>query len=324
MSLSATGYILYKMYDATANSRRSERRGVTDILNNDLHDDIKTMPVIPLNYRGRKFAAGVLMVMLSGFVLSMVLNKRYQWDVVAQYLFDPSILSGLVTTIWLTIAAMSMGVVLGTVIALMRISDNIVLGSLASVYLWVFRGTPLLVQLIFWYNLSALYPRITLGFPVGPSLGSFDANTYINVYIAALLGLGLNEGAYMSEIVRSGLNLVSAGQREAAEALGMSPYRIMLRIILPQAMRIIIPPTGNQLIGMLKTTSLVSVIALQDLLYSAQLIYNNNFQTIPLLIVASIWYLVLTTALSIGQYFLEKYFAKSDRREKSVPSTVAY
>lgn len=285
-----------------------------------LSTDIEKMPVVPLKYYGRWFAAGLLAVILAGLITSMVTNPRFQWGIVAQYIFDPSIMSGLMATIWLTIAAMFIGVVLGTAIALMRISNNTVLGSIASGYLWIFRGTPLLVQLIFWYNLSALYPQITIGFPFGPNLGSFDANQYITVYIAALLGLGLNEGAYMSEIVRSGLNSVPPGQREASEALGMSSFRIMIRIILPQAMRVIIPPTGNQLIGMLKTTSLVSVIALQELLYSAQLIYTANFQTIPLLIVASIWYLVLTTVLSIGQHFLERHFGKSDRRPAQTAS----
>lgn len=272
------------------------------------------MPVVPLRHHGRWFFAALLSIILAGFVVSMVTNPRFQWPVIHQYLFNASILDGLLMTIWLTIAAMAIGMVLGTIIALMRISKNPVLSTVASAYLWAFRGTPLLVQLIFWYNLSALYPEITIGFPFGPNLGTFDANRVITVYMAALLGLGLNEGAYMSEIVRSGLNSVPPGQREAAEALGMSSYRVMARIILPQAMRVIIPPTGNQLIGMLKTTSLVSVIAMQDLLYSAQLIYTANFQTIPLLIVASIWYLVLTTVLSIGQHFLERHFGKSDRR----------
>lgn len=288
---------------------------MTQVVDSLATDDIEKMPVVPLKYYGRWIAAGFLIILFAGLVVSMVTNTRFQWPVVAQYLFDDSIIAGLITTIWLTVAAMAIGMILGTVIALMRISKNPVLGSVASAYLWIFRGTPLLVQLIFWYNLSALYPQITLGFPFGPNLGAFDANLYITVYVAALLGLGLNEGAYMSEIVRSGLNSVPSGQREAAEALGMSSYRIMTRIILPQAMRVIIPPTGNQLIGMLKTTSLVSVIALQELLYSAQLIYTANFQTIPLLIVASIWYLVMTTVLSIGQHFLERFFGKSDRRQ---------
>ncbi|SCB32243.1 amino acid ABC transporter permease [Rhizobium multihospitium] len=287
---------------------------MTQLIDRQTSRDYEQMPVVPLKHHGRWVSAMLLIVILGGFVVSMVTNSRFQWDVVSQYLFNSAILSGLLATIWLTIAAMAIGMVLGTIIALMRISQNPVLGSIASGYLWIFRGTPLLVQLIFWFNLSALYPRITIGFPFGPSLGSFDANTYITVYVAALLGLGLNEGAYMSEIVRSGLNSVPVGQREAGEALGMSSFRVMSRIILPQAMRVIIPPTGNQLIGMLKTTSLVSVIALQELLYSAQLIYTANFQTIPLLIVASLWYLALTTVLSIGQHFLERHFGKSDRR----------
>lgn len=276
--------------------------------------DITTMPVVPLRHRGRTLFAAILIIIAAGLMLSMITNPRFQWSVVGEYLFDESIMAGLFMTIWLTIAAMVIGVILGTCIALMRISRNPVLGAIASVYLWIFRGTPLLVQLIFWFNLSVLYPKITIGFPFGPNLGSFDANTYITVYAAALLGLGLNEGAYMSEIVRSGLGAVPVGQREAAEALGMPSWRVMLRIILPQAMRVIIPPTGNQLIGMLKTTSLVSVIAMQELLYSAQLIYTANFQTIPLLIVASIWYLVLTSVLSVGQHYLEQHFGKSDRR----------
>ncbi|WP_260858924.1 amino acid ABC transporter permease [Paraburkholderia sp. BCC1885] len=272
------------------------------------------MTVVPLKHHGRWVAAGVLLVTLVGLATSMITNSRFKWQIVGQYLTNESILSGLLTTIWLTVAAMAIGIVLGTVLALMRVSENPVLRTVASGYVFLFRGTPLLVQLIFWYNLSALYPTLTLGFPFGPSFGSVEANRIITVYVAALLGLGLNEGAYMSEIVRSGLAAVPTGQREAAQALGLSGFRVMTRIVLPQAMRVIVPPTGNQLIGMLKTTSLVSVIALEELLYSAQLIYTANFQTIPLLIVASVWYLVLTTVLSVGQSFLERHFGKSDRK----------
>jgi polar amino acid transport system permease protein len=272
------------------------------------------LEVVPLKHYGRWIAAAILMLVLFAMALSMITNPRFKWDLVLHYLTDDAILAGLATTIWLTVVAMLIGTLLGTVLAIMRISKNRLLSNFASGYVWFFRGTPLLVQLIFWYNLSALYPTISIGIPFGPSFAEVDANQYITVYVAACLGLGLNEGAYMSEIVRSGLNSVHSGQREAAEALGLSNARILFRVILPQAMRVIIPPTGNQLIGMLKTTSLVSVIALQELLYSAQLIYTANFQTIPLLIVASIWYLVLTTVLSIGQYFLERHFARSDRR----------
>lgn len=278
--------------------------------------------VVPVRHVGRWIAAAVVLLVVAALLHSMVTNPRFKWDIVGRFLFDGAIMRGLIATMWLTLVAMVIGALLGTLLAIMRTSRNPLLSGFASGYVWFFRGTPLLVQLIFWYNLSALYPTITIGVPFGPDLVTLDANRYITVYVAACLGLGLNEGAYMSEIVRSGLNAVHPGQREAAEALGMSHARILFRIVLPQAMRVIIPPTGNQLIGMLKTTSLVSVIALQELLYSAQLIYSANFQTIPLLIVASIWYLVLTTVLSIGQYFLERYFARSDRR-LAVPEPAA-
>ncbi|WP_209647201.1 amino acid ABC transporter permease [Ensifer mexicanus] len=270
------------------------------------------MPVVRVRYYGRWFAGALILLVLAAMVRSAVTNPRFQWQVVWDYLFDASILSGLYNTLWLTVVAMFIGVTLGTVVAVMRSSKNPVLSQSAAAYAWAFRGTPLLVQLIFWYNIAALYPVIEIGIPFGPTFASLDANTYITVYVAAALGLGLNEAAYMSEIVRSGLNAVHPGQREAAEALGMSSRRILVRIILPQAMRVIIPPTGNQLIGMLKTTSVVSVIALQELLYSAQLIYSTTFQTIPLLIVASLWYLLITTVLSIGQHYLERHFGRSD------------
>ena len=266
--------------------------------------------IVPLRHWGRWISAAIMLLIVAAMCQSFITNPRFHWDMVSKYLLDPAIVRGLVMTIWLTVAAMSIGTLLGTVLAVMRISHNPVLSSFSMGYAWLFRGTPLLVQLIFWYNLAALYPTINLGVPFGPTLFSFNANDYITVYVAALLGLSLNEGAYMSEIVRSGLNAVPTGQREAAEALGMNSRRVLFRIILPQALRVILPPAGNQLIGMLKTTSLVSVIAMQELLYSAQLIYQTNFQPIPLLIVASIWYLALTTVLSILQYFIERHFAK--------------
>ncbi|SNT50782.1 amino acid ABC transporter permease [Rhodococcoides kyotonense] len=272
------------------------------------------LPVVPTRHYGRWAGGAVLLVLLAMLVNTLFTNPRFQWDVVGEYLTSTQILDGLITTLWLTLVAMGIGIVLGTVLAVMRMSPNRLVSGSASAYIWFFRGTPLLVQLIFWFNLSALYPRLSLGIPFGPEFVSGSANAFITVYVAACLGLGLNEGAYMSEIVRAGINSVDPGQRQAAEALGMSQRRILTKIILPQAMRVIIPPTGNQLIGMLKTTSLVSVIALPDLLYSAQLIYSSNFQTIPLLIVASIWYLIVTTVLSIGQFFVERHFSKSDNK----------
>jgi polar amino acid transport system permease protein len=200
--------------------------------------------------------------------------------------------------------------------AVMRLSPIRVLSSTAWAYTWFFRGTPLLVQVIFWYNLAALFPRIELGIPlIGPVFWSGDANVVITPFVAALLALALNEGAYMSEIVRGGIVSVDQGQHEAAVALGMRSGRAMRRIILPQAMRMIVPPTGNQVISMLKSTALVSVTSTADLLYTSQLIYNQTFQTIPLLIVASIWYLIVTSVLSGIQYYIERYYARGGRRE---------
>lgn len=185
---------------------------------------------------------------------------------------------------------------------------------LVLVYVWFFRGTPVLVQLLFWYNISALYPRLSIGVPFGPDFVHGNVNPIITAFTAAILGLGLNEGAYMSEIVRAGLLSVDHGQTEAAQALGMTRGLALRRIVLPQAMRVIIPPTGNETIGMLKTTSLASTIALSELLRATQNIYSRTYQTIPLLIVASVWYITLTSVLSIGQYYLERHFARGSAR----------
>jgi polar amino acid transport system permease protein len=186
-------------------------------------------------------------------------------------------------------------------------------------YIWFFRGTPVITQLIFWNFLAALFPTLGLGIPFGPELATFDTNVLINQFTACLLGLGLNEAAYMSEIVRGGLNSVDHGQTEAAGALGMSRAQTLRRIVLPQAMRVIIPPTGNETISMLKTTSLVVVIGYFELQTAVQSIYSRNFQTIPLLIVAAAWYLVLTSVLSVGQSYLERYYGRGSGRPGEQP-----
>lgn len=260
---------------------------------------------------------------------SLVHNQNVGWHAIGHYLFDRRILDGIGLTIWMTAAAMTIGIVLGILLALMRTSSNGFVSWASRCYIWFFRGTPVLVQLVFWYNLAALFPTIAFGVPFGgPKLYTGSANDLITPYVAALLGLGLNEGAYMSEIVRGGLTSVDPGQIEAARALGMTFPQVTRKIVLPQAMRVILPPTGNQVIGMVKLTSLVSVIALSDLLYSAQNIYSQNFETIPLLIVVSLWYLVLTTVLSIGQMFLERRFSRgvlatqSRRRRAASPEEV--
>jgi polar amino acid transport system permease protein len=261
------------------------------------------------------WAMRVLVLVLVAMLLNLLITSpSLQWDVVAEYFTSPTVLLGVLRTLGLTFAAMVVGVVIGAAMALMRMSRSGLISGAASLYIWFFRGTPLLVQIIFWFNLSSFIPTISLGIPFGPSFVSADVNTLVTPFVAAILGLGLNEGAYMSEIVRAGITSVDSGQTEAAHALGMTQAWTMRRIVLPQAMRIIIPPTGNQAIGMLKSSSLVSVIAMAELLYTVQTIYARTFQTIPLLVVASIWYLILTTVFSWGQYYVERHYSRGSSR----------
>lgn len=236
-------------------------------------------------------------------------DKNFQWATVFQYLFDKQVLGGVVVTIWLTAISMVLGIVLGIVLAVMRLSPYAVFRYVAGVYTWFFRGVPALVQLIFWFNLSSLFPTIDFGLPFMTPFFSLDANELITRTTAAILGLALCEAAYMAEIVRAGIESVGSGQREAASALGMSSWLTFRRVVLPQATRVIIPPTGNELINLLKGTSLVSVLAISDLLYAVQTIYSQNFQTIPLLITATIWYLVITTVLNLIQSRIERHYA---------------
>lgn len=263
----------------------------------------------------RLLAVLVVAVLAAQLIQLFVTNERFAWPVVATYLFSKQVVGALGITLWLTVVAMLLGIVLGVLLAICRISKNPVLRAAASVYIWFFRGTPLLVQLIFFYNLSALIPQLSVGIPFGPEFVSVETNTVITPMLVAILGLGLHEAAYMAEIVRGGLLSVAAGQKEAGQTLGMTGARTMRRIILPQAMRFIIPPTGNQVISMVKATSLVSVIAMADLFYTVQAIYNGNFKTIPLLLVASIWYLIITSVMNIGQSFIENYYARGAKQE---------
>lgn len=241
---------------------------------------------------------------------SLVTNPRFQWPVVFGYFFDPRIVGGLWITIFLTVISMVIGFIIGIVLAAMRVSRSGIFRNASGFYIWFFRGTPVLVQLVFWYNLGYLYPNFTLGIPFMQPWFSTNVNDIITPLTAALLGLSLNEGAYLAEIVRAGILAVPKGQSEAATSIGMTRFQSFRLIVLPQAMRVIVPPTGNETIGMLKTTSLVSVIALADLMYSAQAIYSVTFETIPLLICASLWYLLLTSVLSIGQSFIERHFGR--------------
>jgi len=240
---------------------------------------------------------------------------RFSWTIVGQYFTTSEILHGLVTTLELTVLAMFVGIVLGMTIAVMRLSPNRILSSTAWTYTWFFRGTPVLVQLLVWYNIAILYPVLSIGVPFTHlTLVHFTTNTVFSAFVAALIALGLNEAAYMSEIARAGLIAVDEGQTEAASSLGMTRRQALRYVVMPQAMRVIIPPTGNEVISMLKTTSLVSVVGVVDLLGAASNIYSANFEQMPLLIVASIWYLIVTTVLSTGQFYLERHFAKGALR----------
>ena len=276
-------------------------------------DQIKAVPV---RHIGRWIAAAIILLIAAALIYSVANNSSVQWGVVGDFLFDSRVLRGVRITIELTVIAMAIGIVFGVVLAVMRLSPNPLVSGASWLYIWFFRGTPVLVQLLFWYYISALYPKLSIGIPFGgPVIASANANDLIKPLTAAILGLGLNEAAYMAEIARAGILSVEEGQTEAAQSLGMRRLQIMRRIVLPQAMRVIIPPTGNETISMLKTSSLASVITVTELLYSSQLIYSVNYKTIQLLIVASIWYLAMTTILSIGQYYLERHYARGASRE---------
>jgi len=261
---------------------------------------------------GRWIAGAALVVALAAIVYSLWTNPRLEWSVIGDYLFRSLTLHGLWVTLYLTLFAIVIGIVGGTLLAIMGLSGNPVLAALSALYLWLFRGTPILVQII--------YPELSLTIPfTHHSLASTPTSSVITGTAAAILALGLNEVAYASEIIRSGIQAVDHGQIEACQALGMSSRLTMRRVVLPQAMRVIIPPMGNETIGMLKTTSLVSVISGHDLLTNLQNVYAQTFQVIPLLIVASIWYLVITSILTVGQRQLERRFGRGVAGSRRAP-----
>ncbi|MGW7640843.1 amino acid ABC transporter permease [Streptomyces decoyicus] len=261
----------------------------------------RTAPrIVPRRRTGQWAAAAAVLVLLALALRSVVRNDAFQWDVVADYFLTTAVLRGLGLTLWLTAAVMALGFVLGTLLATMRLSANPVLRGVSWGYVWLFRSMPVLVQLLFWFNIGALYPTI-LGIKTVHLLGPVTI---------ALIGLTLHEAAYAAEVVRGGILSVEAGQLEAAQSLGLGAWRRLRRIVLPQAMRSIVPPAGNMLIGTLKGTSIVSVIAVQDLLYSVQLVYHRTYQVIPLLLVATLWYIAVTSVLGVGQYYLERHYAR--------------
>ena len=270
---------------------------------------------IPVRHPWRWVAAAAVTLFVASAVYTVASAPFLRWDVVGHYLFQERVLLGLEGTIELTIASMAIGIVLGILLAVMRLSPNPVMSGASWLYIWFFRGTPVLVQLFFWWNLPLIIDTLGVGIPFTDIGWHVKTVNLVTSWLAALLGLGLNEAAYMSEIVRAGIISVDLGQTEAAMALGMRRPLILQRIVLPQAMRVIIPPTGNETISMLKTTSLAFIAQFGELFRVQQEIAAFNYKIVELLIVISFWYLVCTSVLTIGQYYVERYFARGSQRE---------
>ncbi|AEM83879.1 amino acid ABC transporter permease [Streptomyces violaceusniger] len=270
--------------------------------------------IVPRRRIGRRLTAAAALLVFAMVVNSVVRNDAFQWDVVGRYFTTGAVLDGLLLTLWLTGAVMVLGFLLGIPLAVMRLSTNPVLSILSWGYVWIFRSTPLLVQLLFWFNIGALYPTLGLGLPFGPQFVTVKTVNLLGPTLTAVIGLTLHEAAYAAEVIRGGILSVDSGQTEAAQALGLGRRRTLRRIVIPQAMRSIVPTAGNMLIGTLKGTSIVSVLAVHDLLYSVQLVYNQSYQVIPLLMVATLWYIAVTTVLSAGQFYVERYYARGAAR----------
>lgn len=263
------------------------------------------VPVVALKHRDRWLVGALALAVFAWLVFTFATNPNIRWNKVAEYLFFPKIIDGIWVTLTISVLATVLGLVLGVLLAIMKLSHNPVLNWLSTLYIWFFRGTPVLVQLIFWYNLAFLFPRLVIQIPFTDVGIWWDTNDVMTGFNAALLGLGLNLAAYFAETVRAGIQAVDNGQSEAAYAVGMTPARRMRVIVLPQALRIIIPPTGNEFISMLKTTSLVYVVAGNDLMTNASQIYKQNNLIMELLIVASLWYMVMTAIATYFQFKLE-------------------
>ncbi|MCZ0731132.1 amino acid ABC transporter permease [Mycolicibacterium iranicum] len=277
----------------------------------------QSIDAVPLRHPWRWVAAAVIIVLVGLFLYGAATNPAYGWSTFGEYLFNERILLGVFNTIQLTVYSMIIGIVLGVVLTVMRLTDNPVLSSVAWVFLWIFRGTPIYVQLAFWGLFPTIYQNIQLGVPFGPSFFHLDLQDLSIPFVLAVIGLGLNEAAYMAEIVRAGIMSVPEGQMEASTALGMSWGKAMRRTVLPQAMRVIIPPTGNELISLLKTTSLVTAVPYAFDVYSiaTREVAARIFEPVPLLLVAATWYLIITSILMVGQFYLERYFSRGASRK---------
>ncbi len=271
--------------------------------------------VVPLRHYGRWIAASLVLAVLATGLGALAVNRNIEFHVVRHYLFNHLIVEGALATIEIAVVSQVIGIVLGIVLAVMRQSANPVLSGASWLYIWFFRGTPLLVQLIFWANFGALYQHVVFGIPFTHiNAGSVLVNTVLTNFVAAIVGLSLNEGAYMAEVVRAGLLSVDEGQTEAALSLGMGRGLTLRRIVLPQAVRVVIPPTGNEFISMLKNPALLEVIAVGELFTRVTNVYSRTFEVLPLLVVASLWYLAMTSVLTVGQYYLERRYARGASR----------
>ncbi|GAA3359710.1 amino acid ABC transporter permease [Streptomyces antimycoticus] len=273
----------------------------------------ENIKAIPVRHYGR-WVSAVITIAVLFLLISAFARGDVNWGAIPDYFFDGEILRGVRNTVWITILSMVLGVVLGIILAVMRLSKNPVTASIAWGYIWFFRGTPVYVQLLVWFNLGLVFDYINI-MPIYKD----EWSDFMTPFLAALLGLGLNEAAYMAEICRAGLQSVDEGQSEAAQALGMSHAKTLRRVVLPQAMRVIVPPTGNEFINMLKTTSLVIAVQYWDLLQATSEVGQNSGATAEMLFLAAAWYLILTSVLSVGQYYLERYYARGSSR--SLPAT---
>lgn len=273
--------------------------------------DVERNIIAPRRHPGRWLAVVLIVIIGLQAVNAVAVNENFHWDVFLKYLFWPQVIRGVGWTILLTIVAMTVAILVAGLLVIMRDGDNPVLKGLAYSWIWFFRGTPVYTQLLFWGLFAVLFPHLTLSVPFGPDIVSIESRYILTPAIAAILGLGFNESAYLTEIFRAGFNSIDRGQAEAAQALGMRPAKIWWRILMPQAMRVIIPPTGNETIGMLKMTSLVLAVPFTlDLMFATNAIANRLYLPIPLLMVAGTWYLAITSLLMVGQHYLERHFGK--------------
>ncbi|MFJ4964975.1 amino acid ABC transporter permease [Streptomyces sp. NPDC088729] len=272
--------------------------------------DLAGLTVVPLRHPWRWVAVAATAVLLAQFLNGLITNPGWEWDVFARFFTAPTILKAVWVTLQLTFYGTALGFALGIVLAFMRLSASPFLRSVAHGYIWAFRSIPLIVQLLFWFNLAYLYKELRFGIPFGPGFIAFDTMNLVGAMSAAVLGLALHQAAYAAEIVRGGVLAVGSGQSEAAAALGIPRFRQLRRIVLPQAMRSILPNAANEIISLFKGTSIVSVMAIGELFYQVQVVYGRSGRVVPLLMVATVWYILLTTALSVLQYYVERHYAK--------------